>query len=219
MKDLNKKIQDLYDQVKNQVQKEELCSPENIEEFNIDELTRPEFHTKKVLPERLRTLTTSFHEHGFLGAIFINNKNQVIDGWHRLEIWKYMGNKTIPCIKLDAPMEHSKRLHLFLNQQVSLFTASDFGFTAAFEEFDLINDFGFSTADLCSTPVENNKMEKNDYEKGEDDNICNQKLIATIPLSYMKRIEELKKKLQLRNKSQVLMTLMDSYEKGNSTAE
>lgn len=188
---------------------EELILPDSIEQVNINQLVRPDYSRRIVIPNLIKVLVKSLTEFDFVGGIIVNSKNNhVIDGWHRVEIWKTMGNVNIPCYILDVNSNQERKLHLLLNRQVSQFQASDFGFTSVFADLDLVKDYGFTRADFFD---EANSDEP--IVSKEQSNKLIKKLITALPESYHQKLEGFKKGMPAPNKSQVLIKLIDFYEK------
>jgi len=118
-------------------------------DMEIAKLRRGAYHSRVPIDAKLQTLLDSLQTYGFGGAIFASlRSHNVIDGWHRCEIWAEMGNTHIPCFLVDCTLEQEMRLHLRLNTQAATFDLSqDFGLT--FPGLDLIKDYGFTAADLA----------------------------------------------------------------------
>jgi hypothetical protein len=116
-------------------------------EVEISTLIRPPYSTREPVENGRNAILNSLKEYGFLGGIFIHReRNQVIDGWQRVELWKEeLGKTTIPCYQLDCTEAQERKLHLSLNRHASVFDPSKFGI-----EFNSLNlkDFGMTEAEL-----------------------------------------------------------------------
>lgn len=188
---------------------EELMHPDSTEQVNINQLIRPSYSKRVIIPNLLKTLVRSLHEFDFIGGIIISGKNHhVIDGWHRVEIWKEMGKATIPCLKLNVNQEQERKLHLSLNRHVVQFQASDFGFTTEFAGLDLVGDYGFCKTDF----LQNDPYTDEKEARLEDRTMSISKLITSLPESYHLKMESLKRQMPAPNKSEVLIKLIDFYE-------
>lgn len=186
---------------------EELIHPEKLQEIPIAKLVRPSYSRRELIPNLQKTIVKSLYEHGFVGGIVVTKIFNVIDGWHRSEVWKMMGYKTIPCYILDVDYVTEQKLHLALNRHIAQFNPSDFGFTEAFSSINLVEDFGFTKADILNKPPEAPATKNvNRYQS---------RLITSIPVQYHEKLNLIKKSMQVQNKSQVLIKLIDFYENYN----
>lgn len=208
MKDFTKQSLKLIEEVQKELlDVEELIHPREIEDVDIKKLIRPSYSSRVVIPNLLKTLVKSLYENNFVGGIFISKDLNVIDGWHRVEIWEAMGNETIPCHILDIPKPLERKLHLSLNRPISEFNLEDFGISSHFNDLDLVRDFGFTKADLLDEEIET-EIVSDEAEKLNP----NSRLTASIPVEYHAKLDEIKKELELKNKSLVLIKLIDFYE-------
>lgn len=191
---------------------EDLYLPEATTDLKIGDLKRPTYSKRVAIPSLIKILIRSLIEFGFVGGVIINRKNNhIIDGWHRVQVWKQLGNNTIPCFILDIDNQQEKKLHLFLNRQTAQFKPSDFGFTTEFSGLDLINDFGFTKADFIKD--EDLEISENQINSSAK---YGSRLITALPAEYYQKLEALKKLMPAPNKSQVLIKLIDFYETANS---
>lgn len=213
MKDYSKEIINSIKQVHQELLEfEELTISDRIDQIEIINLKRPNYSRRVIIPNLLNALVRSLHEFDFVGGIVINRKNNhVIDGWHRLSIWREMGHSKIPCLIVDVNDEQEKKLFLILNRHVSQFVPSEFGFTNEFASLDLIKDFGFTKSDFIANQPElvasNDPIMKVNRVS---------KLIASLPEPYYRKLEDLKKVMPAPNKSEVLIKLIDFYAKHSS---
>lgn len=179
-----------------------------IVELDINKLAPTSYHQRVLIDSRLKCLKDSLEDYGFLGAIFISARNSnIIDGFYRKEIWAALGNETIPCFKVDCTEEQEKLLYLKLNMQVATFDFTDFGLT--FPGLNLVEDYGFTAADLrttnpssslpakpVKTPIHNTLMRFN----------------TLLQTEQYQRLKAFKEQHALENWADVIDMLLESYE-------
>lgn len=128
------------------LQLEKISYNKVVTEVNIDRLIRPNYSSRVIVDNRLSVLCDNLTQFGFLGGIFVQAQNfHVIDGWHRVEIWRALGNRTIPCYEIICNPRQERQLHLRLNQSVAAFDITDFELN--FQGFDLL-EYGFTKDEL-----------------------------------------------------------------------
>lgn len=197
-------LKDIQQIQKEVIDAEELFHPETIEQISIKKLIRPSYSQRIHIPNLVRPLVLSLHELGFVGGIIINKNFNIVDGWHRTQIWKELGNTEIPCIILDVTPEQERKLHLSLNRHTAQFDIKEFGFTEEFTGINLIEDYGFSKIDFLlddtSTPTAPELNRKSDAQ-----------LKLMLPEAYHKKLDNIKKDMSVRNKSEAVMKLIDSW--------
>lgn len=89
-------------------------------EKSITELKDAEYNPRELTKKQHEDLKKSLQRFGMVEPILINSHkdrlNIVIGGHQRLKIWAELGNKTIPCIELNLPLEKEKELNIRLNK-------------------------------------------------------------------------------------------------------
>lgn len=183
---------------------EEILYVKELEEVKISDLKKPSYHQRVVIDSRLKQLVCSLKDYGFLGGVFIHDKTlNVIDGWYRAEIWRELGHQTIPCYRIDCTNFQQVELHLKLNQQAAIFNPADFGLE--FHGLDLIEDYGFSEADLAVVPSLPQQKEKS----AKDDPDGYTKLSTLVRLSTMQKLKALKESANLATIGDVVEALIE----------
>lgn len=178
-------------------------------EVPINDLKRPKYHSRQPIENRIETLYKSLSNHGFLGGIFITESScNVIDGWHRVLLWKELDHTTIPCYKIRCTEQQEKDLHLRLNTQLATFDLREFGLTNP--DVNLIKDYGFTEADLKSDVISTNPITKLRQLKGNDGF---KKVTVLLKSNVYERLETIKEFEKLQEWPDVLEVLIDNYEK------
>lgn len=193
---------------------EELDYESKLTHVKIADLARPKFHTRKLVESQLKVIIDSLIEYDFLGGIYVNvENNEVIDGWHRSQLWQQMGNETIPVHYLRFQSAKQEReVHLRLNSILAVFQPEDFGI-----HFANINtlDFGFAeteaktyddkvNASAPKTPHKTNDLEG--YKK----------LTTTIKSDLFEKLNSFKKQMMVPHIAQVVENLIQFYENHQS---
>ncbi|HVW99918.1 MAG TPA: hypothetical protein VHA52_05730, partial [Candidatus Babeliaceae bacterium] len=135
----------------------------------------------------------------------------VIDGWHRVLLWKQLGNTTIPCHFVTCNPIQERKLHLSLNVASAAFDLGDFG--QEYGGIDLI-EYGFTEADLQAKglllkekfPSLNNR---NGQEAESSSSYC--KLMTNLPTTTFEDLQTIKKEIQARSIANTIIYLVKNY--------
>jgi hypothetical protein len=178
-------------------------------ELSISNLVRPSYHKRVVVDTKLKTIVDSLSEYGFFGGIFVNEQtNEIVDGWYRSQIWKQLGNSTVPAYLLTIQNRKQEfEVHLRLNQSHATFLADDFGLE--YEGVDL-RDLGFTEADLHKpqiTPEKHTQPSRASKKEGYT------KFSTNIPVAIFERLKAVKIKFMLHDWVDVLEILIENHEK------
>ena len=92
-----------------------------IEEFPlkkvmIDDIKFDKTNPNSLSPEKMEALTQVMQKFGYLVPVILNKKMQVIDGEHRVRIYRKMGEKKIPSYILDTNKVDSKMIRQVMNK-------------------------------------------------------------------------------------------------------
>lgn len=203
-------IQQIAQDQLRQLELEEILYDGTLVEINISTLLRPSYSSRLQVESRLVSLIKSLNCFGFLGGIFVNSSNHVIDGWHRLQLWHSMGMSTIPCYLLCCTPEQERKLHLSLNQQVATFHPSEFGIE--FMDLNLKEDFGFSEADL-KLEVYTVKEKFSKEQRAEKAGFT--KLMTSLPIDTYDRLKAIKKETNVKSIADTITNLVSLYYESN----
>lgn len=181
-------------------------------ELDIAALEKPSFNTRKLVESQVSLLADSLAAYGFLGGIYVNqDTKEVIDGWHRLELWRQLGHTTIPAFLLGfGNVTQPREAHLRLNQVMAVFAPEEFGL-----EFDNINllEFGFAESTLSlqerATPA-SKRFKHVTKQPGFT------KFSTSILNSQYERLKAFKTKHMLADWADVIDLLIETYENHES---
>jgi hypothetical protein len=188
-----------------QLEVEEIYFVNKLEELPISDLRKPFYNKRVIVESRLKQLIYSLEDFGFLGGIYVhNNSLNVIEGWHRCELWQALGHKTIPCYKIDCNSTQEVELHLKLNQQTAVFNLTEFGLE--FEGLNLIEDFGFSEADLLPT-LNHHQSAKTTALRNDPEGYT--KLSTLVKYSTLEKLKEVQSDRKLPTIGDVVETLIE----------
>lgn len=179
-----------------------------IVEIELERLKQAPYRSRIAIENRIKSLYDSLKQYGFLGAIFVSSKNNhIIDGWYRKEMWASMGNTNIPCFEIDCTEEQEKLLHLKLNIQVGTFDLADFGLT--FPGLNLVEDYGFTKADLHTINQPASRSEK--PAKAIIDSSL-MRFNTVLQAEQYQRLKTFKEQHALENWADVIDMLLEQYE-------
>jgi len=119
-----------------------------IEEVPISQLKRMETNPRQMSDEQKARLRRSVEEFGVVEPLVINKDGTVIGGHQRLDTLEKMGRETIPCYRLDIPVEKAKLLNLALNRISGEWDEEKLAGVLSDLGEDLITLTGFNTADV-----------------------------------------------------------------------
>lgn len=94
----------------------------NVENFNVDELSKGDWHCNHILRPDLLVLSASLNEYGFISPIIIRKAdNSIIDGYHRWMLVKENEHfrkkiEKIPCTIVDCDSLEASMMHVRLNR-------------------------------------------------------------------------------------------------------
>ena len=74
------------------------------------------YNPRKMNENEMKKLIDSLNEFGFIDPVIVNKNNTLIGGHQRIEAWKRLGNKKVPCIYVDLSLRKEKALNLALNK-------------------------------------------------------------------------------------------------------
>lgn len=195
---------------------EEILIEEPVE-IELSKLFKPPYHTRVPIENKVQVLANSLLSNELIGAILVSIPSMhVIDGWQRVELFKALGKKTIPCYQVIASLEKEIELYFVINQQASEFDLSEFGI-----EFTNIKleDFGFSEIELDNCKDRMNGVLKDlmkDNEHPKVQRFKRPQINATT--ETMEKINEIKSQLKCKTNNQVIEYLINFYEKYKSNA-
>ncbi|QTE36110.1 hypothetical protein J3L18_23700 [Mucilaginibacter gossypii] len=177
-------------------------------EIPIKELVRPNYSSRLLVDNQQKAIATSLSRFGFLGGIFIEGRsNHVIDGWHRAEQWRKMGQKLIPCYKVVCTPEQERSLHLSLNQQSATWNPETFGIE--FKDFNLEDDFGIRPDDLR---LESKPFTSKFNDRPNETTSDFIKFSTTIPAELYDRLKLIRKQMQAPSIAAAVTNLIKFYD-------
>lgn len=204
---LKNKISELIETAyREQLEVLDIGETQKIVEVGISELLRPNFHKRQLVESRIKSIVQSLTTHGFIGGIVINGiTKEVLDSWHRAELWSELGHSSIPAIEIYPFDENvAKELHLRLNQTHAGFDLSEFDLH--FKGFDL-SDFGI-TEDEIIQAGQLIKKQRNDQPIPVEEN-KGIRFAAVIPQNDVRRLRELKDSWNLPTMGHVISKLLN----------
>lgn len=179
-----------------------------IVEVDLTKLKSAPYHSRVPIDSRLKSIKDSLEDFGFVGAIFISSSTyHIIDGFYRKEIWALLGHETIPCFIINCTENQEKLLHLKLNIQIATFDLSDFGLT--FPGLNLVEDFGFTAADLHAAQQSPSRSEK---ATKSPINTSLMRFNTLLQTEQYQRLKAFKEQNALQNWADVIDMLLEGYE-------
>ncbi|WDF55261.1 hypothetical protein [Mucilaginibacter sp. KACC 22063] len=177
-----------------------------ITEVEIAELSRPDFHKRQLVESRVSSIVKSLSTYGFIGGIVINGSNkEVLDGWHRTEFWRELGNEFIPAIQIYPPNQTvAKEIHLRLNQTHAGFDLSEFDLH--FPGFDP-SDFGLTEDEIIQAGQIAKRHEDNRSNLTEPNHGV--RFAAVIPSRDALLLKQLKNRWHLPTMGHVISKLLN----------
>jgi len=120
-------------------------------QVKLSDLKPAEYNPRSLDKKEAKDLKTSLERFGMVEPIVVNKAkermNVIIGGHQRYNIWKELGNKTMPVVYVDIPgIKKERELNLRLNKNVGRW---DWDMLANFDE-DMLKDVGFLESDLMS---------------------------------------------------------------------
>ena len=86
----------------------------------ISDLIEAEYNPRELTESQHEDLYNSLDKFGIVDPIIVNSnperKNFIIGGHQRMNIWKGMGHKTIPCVEIELNEEDERELNIRLNK-------------------------------------------------------------------------------------------------------
>jgi len=210
MANFTKQIISLIQQAQErQAQALELTYDSTIKHAKVSELTKADYSNRKLVESQLKVIIDSLVEYGFLGAIYVNgDTNEVVDGWHRLELWKQLGHDTIPAYILQFQnRKHECEAHLRLNSVLAVFNPEDFGIH--FANIDPL-EFGITETEVktydSAKALESTKANKAPEMEGY------KRLTTTIKSESFLKLQSFKKSMNVAHVADVVERLIEYYE-------
>lgn len=198
------------------IEKSKLLNPEEFildapVEIELSKLTRPVYHTRVPIENKVQALSNSLYSNNVIGAILVaKNKLTVIDGWQRVELQKAFGHQTISCYLIDCSLQKEIELHIAINQQAAVFDLQEFGIE--FQNIQL-EDFGFSETELNDCRATMDRISEE----------IKQEISYTLPQKFRKcqintnpetieKISFIKSQMKFKTNNQVIEHLITFYE-------
>ena len=124
-----------------------------IVERQISELKKAEYNPRKITRHQRETLRDSMEKYGWAGSFVVVNVNPerkdiIVSGHQRIDVWKEMGNKTVPCLELNLSVDDEKELNIRLNKNGGEF---DNALLSKFFDKDSLMAFGFTGEELAES--------------------------------------------------------------------
>lgn len=88
----------------------------NVVNIPIEKITVDGNNPNQMSPEQLASLEKSIRKFGSIVPVIVNKKNVVADGEHRLRVYRKLGLKTVPVIKLDVDDVDRRILRQVMNK-------------------------------------------------------------------------------------------------------
>ncbi len=115
----------------------------------INELIPAEYNPRKLTEKEYEDIKNGLDSFGFVDPIVINRhpdrKNVIVGGHMRINVYKKMGKKEVPCVHVELEKEKEMELNVRLNKNTGRWDHEKL--KAQFEESKLIN-WGFMQIDL-----------------------------------------------------------------------
>jgi len=116
---------------------------------DVSKLKEADYNPRQISKEHFQDIKKSLKKLGCIDPILINKnkerENIIVGGHMRLRAMKELGEKKIPCIYLDMPLEVEKEANIRLNKNTGEF---DYDLLANHFDFDDLLDFGFTEIEL-----------------------------------------------------------------------
>lgn len=148
--------------------------PLNIVEIKISDLKPASYNPRKLTKKQYEDIKASLERFGFVDPIIVNSnperQNIIIGGHQRVNVWKKMGNKSVPVFYVDLDIEKEKELNIRLNRNTGEW---DWDILAnQFEQNDLM-EWGFSPVEFgIGDDDEKEESEENNTEKNDKKTKC-----------------------------------------------
>lgn len=120
-----------------------------LKESNVKDLIPADYNPRQLSIEQFDKIQESLTRFGFVDPVIVNThkgrENIIVGGHQRVKVWQSMGNKKVPTVEVDLPIEKEKELNVRLNKASGEW---DWDMLAnAFDADDLI-DWGFTEDEL-----------------------------------------------------------------------
>lgn len=132
-------------------------------DVEISTLKFADYNPRTLSSKQKLELTESLQRFGFVEPIIVNKhagrENIIIGGHQRVTCWDGLGNKTVPAVFVDLPLEKEKELNIRLNKNTGDW---DWEKLEANYDIDGLVDWGFDKYDF---PLSD--LDKPDYDEVE----------------------------------------------------
>jgi len=120
-----------------------------LKESNVKDLIPADYNPRQLSIEQFDKIQESLTRFGFVDPVIVNThkgrENIIVGGHQRVKVWQSMGNKKVPTVEVDLPIEKEKELNVRLNKASGEW---DWDMLAnAFNADDLI-EWGFTEDEL-----------------------------------------------------------------------
>jgi hypothetical protein len=89
-----------------------------VEHYNIADVKPATYNPRKIGHSERKTLTASLKRFGMVEPVILNEDGTVISGHQRIEIWRELGNETIPAKVYSVDKLTEKKMNVALNSEL-----------------------------------------------------------------------------------------------------
>ena len=118
-------------------------------EVPIDDIIFAEYNPRRLTESQHKSLKDSLTRFGMVDPVIVNQhparKNIMVGGHMRARVWKELGNKTIPAVFVNLPLDKEKELNVRLNKNTGEW---DFDILANQFEIEDLKGWGFEEEEL-----------------------------------------------------------------------
>jgi ParB-like chromosome segregation protein Spo0J len=91
-----------------------------LKESNVKDLIPADYNPRQLSIEQFDKIQESLTRFGFVDPVIVNThkgrENIIVGGHQRVKVWQSMGNKKVPTVEVDLPIEKEKELNVRLNK-------------------------------------------------------------------------------------------------------